>query len=236
MNKSTQRILALMLALLCILGAWCVIGSRRAAETPTADPSAVTDQELAVLEDANRAEDSSVSDFVEEEQTEEAFADLENPQAVPPMEDAAEVLPETETQDLTCTLSVRCDTVLANLDLLAVGKEEILPSDGVILAETTVAFTEGESVFQLLEREMKAHQIPMEFVNPPLYQSAYIEGIANLYEFDCGELSGWMYRVNGWFPNYGCSRYRLKDGDKVEWVYTCDLGADVGGNGGQNDA
>ena len=57
-----------------------------------------------------------------------------------------------------------------------------------------------------------------------------IEGIANLYEFDCGELSGWMYKVNDWFPNYGCSRYELKDGDKVEWVYTCDLGKDVGGD------
>ena len=54
--------------------------------------------------------------------------------------------------------------------------------------------------------------------------------IANLYEFDVGELSGWMYKVNGWFPNYGCSRYLLADGDNVEWVYTCDLGSDVGGN------
>ena len=27
---------------------------------------------------------------------------------------------------------------------------------------------------------------------------------------------------------YGCSRYRLQDGDVVEWKYTCDLGADVG--------
>lgn len=65
--------------------------------------------------------------------------------------------------------------------------------------------------------------------NTPIYNSAYIEGIGNLYEFDCGELSGWMYKVNGWFPNYGCSRYRLKSGDRVEWVYTCDLGRDVGG-------
>ena len=62
-----------------------------------------------------------------------------------------------------------------------------------------------------------------------LYNTAYIEGIANLYEFDCGELSGWMYRVNGEFPNVGCSLYKLKDGDTVEWVYTCDLGRDVGG-------
>jgi hypothetical protein len=38
-----------------------------------------------------------------------------------------------------------------------------------------------------------------------------------------------MYKVNGWFPNYGCSRYGLKDGDVICWVYTCDLGKDIGG-------
>ena len=57
----------------------------------------------------------------------------------------------------------------------------------------------------------------------------YIEGINNLYEFDVGNTSGWMYKVNGWFPNYGCSRYQLQNGDVIEWVYTCDLGDDVGG-------
>ena len=67
----------------------------------------------------------------------------------------------------------------------------------------------------------------MEFVNTPMYNSAYIEGIHNLYEFDCGQLSGWIYKVNGWSPNYGCSRYALKDGDVIEWVYTCNLGIDV---------
>lgn len=38
------------------------------------------------------------------------------------------------------------------------------------------------------------------------------------------------YKVNGWYPNYGCSRYQLKAGDVVEWRYTCDLGHDIGGN------
>ena len=28
--------------------------------------------------------------------------------------------------------------------------------------------------------------------------------------------------------NYGCSRYELKDGDTVEWVYSCNLGKDAG--------
>ena len=137
-------------------------------------------------------------------------------------------------KELTCTLSVRCDAILQNIGWLDSEKVDIVPKDGVIFAEKTVTFYEGESVFNLLMREMKRNKIHMEFENTPIYNSAYIEGIANLYEFDCGELSGWMYKVNGWFPNYGCSRYQLKAGDKVEWVYTCDLGIDVGGYNASN--
>lgn len=132
--------------------------------------------------------------------------------------------------ELTCTLSVRCDTIIQNIAWLDSEKACIVPEDGVIFAERTVTFYEGESVFNVLVREMKRNKIHMEFENTPIYNSAYIEGIANLYEFDCGELSGWMYKVNGWFPNYGCSRYQLKAGDRIEWVYTCDLGNDVGGH------
>lgn len=130
---------------------------------------------------------------------------------------------------LTCTLSVRCDTILQNTTWLKEEKVDIVPEDGVIFAEKEVVFYEGESVFNVIFREMKKNKIHFEFVNTPIYNSAYIEGIGNLYEFDCGELSGWMYKVNGWFPNYGCSRYALKHGDKIEWLYTCDLGNDIGG-------
>lgn len=133
-------------------------------------------------------------------------------------------------KELNCTLSVRCDTILQNIGSLDKEKAELVPKDGIIFAEKTVTFYEGESVFNLLMREMKKNKIHLEFENTPVYNSAYIEGIGNLYEFDCGELSGWMYKVNDIFPNYGCSRYQLKSGDKVEWVYTCDLGKDVGGN------
>ena len=57
--------------------------------------------------------------------------------------------------------------------------------------------------------------------------SAYIEGIDNIYEFSCGELSGWMYRVNGEYAQVSCSDYKVKDGDKIQWSYTCDLGEDI---------
>jgi hypothetical protein len=140
--------------------------------------------------------------------------------------------------EFAVTLSVRCDTILDNLNLLDKEKWELIPDDGVIFPATVVTVYEGESVFNVLQREMKRNKIHFEFMNTPIYNSAYIEGINNLYEFDVGELSGWMYKVNDWFPNYGCSRYQLQDGDVVEWLYTCDLGRDVGEAflaGGQRD-
>lgn len=130
---------------------------------------------------------------------------------------------------MTCTLSVSCSTILDHMDNLTPEKTKLVPKDGILFAPQEVTFYEGESVFDVLLREMQNHKIHMEFVNTPIYNSAYIEGIGNLYEFDCGQLSGWMYKVNDWFPNYGCSRYMLEAGDQVEWVYTCDLGRDVGG-------
>lgn len=142
------------------------------------------------------------------------------------------VEPETvkvSKQEKTCTLSVRCDTILKNISHFDEEKIELLLQDGVIFPEQRVVFYEGESVFNLLSREMKKNKIHLEFVSTPIYNSAYIEGIGNLYEYDCGELSGWMYKVNDWFPNYGSSRYQLQDGDNVQWIYTCDLGRDIGG-------
>lgn len=132
-------------------------------------------------------------------------------------------------EEFSCTISISCATINDNLAKLDPEKKELVPADGWILKAVEAKFYDGESVFNLLRRVCKENKIHMEFTNTPIYSSAYIEGIGNLYEFDCGELSGWMYRVNGWFPNYGCSRYKLSDGDVVEFVYTCDLGKDVGG-------
>ena len=158
---------------------------------------------------------------------------VEVPEGKPEPVNAEEI--EITDKELTCTLSIRCDTILDNMSDFDKDKAEILPNNGIILKETEVVFYEGETVFNLLRREMKKNKIHMEFNEVPMYGSAYIEGIANIYEFDCGELSGWMYKVNDWFPNYGCSRYKLKEHDKVEWIYTCDLGRDIGGDYSQRN-
>lgn len=147
------------------------------------------------------------------------------PQSVEP--DNVEV--DTDTS-LTCTISISCATILDNMELCAENKRPLVPSDGVILPTTSVTFSEGESVYDVLQSVCRSYNIHMESSWTPLYNSAYIEGINNLYEFDVGKKSGWMYKVNGWFPNYGCSRYQVQNGDTICFVYTCDLGADVGDN------
>ena len=126
-------------------------------------------------------------------------------------------------------IEIRCDTILDNMGDLTSGKEEFVPSNGTILPMVEVAFYEGETVFEILNRVCQKTGIQIEYSWTPLYSSYYIEGINHLYEFDCGEQSGWMYKVNEWFPNYGCSSYFVEDGDVIVWCYTCKgLGADVG--------
>ncbi len=129
---------------------------------------------------------------------------------------------------LTCTLEVRCDSLLPNLDKMEDGKAALVPEDGIILTEMTVQFQEGESVFDVFRRTLRAEKIHFEYVDASAYNSVYIEGIGNIYEFDCGPQSGWMYSVNGVYPGLGCSDYKLSEGDKVVFSYTCNLGEDLG--------
>ncbi len=131
----------------------------------------------------------------------------------------------------TCYLSISCKTILNNMDKLKEGKEVLVPANGFLLGRTAVSFYPGESVYDILKRVTTEKRIHMDSRFTPMYNSAYIEGIGNLYELDCGSGSGWMYCVNGWFPNYGVSRYVPKSGDEIQLIYTCDLGRDIGAKG-----
>ena len=229
--KTAKRLCAALLALALIFTlAGCNAQTTKPMPTPTPAQSETPAPDAA--QDAPAT--SAPSETERQEET----------PAVPPEQNEAptqapdtpaspdEPEPPVENTVPTCTVSISCAAILENLDRLNAERADLSPADGVLLAPTAVEFTEGESVFDVLKRVCRENKIHMEFSETPVYQSAYIEGIGNLYEFDCGEGSGWMYRVNDEFPNYGCSRYTLADSDTVEWVYTCDFGADVGGRVG----
>lgn len=138
-------------------------------------------------------------------------------------------LPESEPPkkyDYTCLFEIECRTVLDNIDKLSKDKKECIPDDGVFFSAET-GFDKGETVYDILKRVCEENGIQLETEYTPAFATRYIEGIGNLYEFDCGTASGWMYTVNGEYMNYGCSSCVVSDGDKVAIRYTCELGGDL---------
>lgn len=129
----------------------------------------------------------------------------------------------TEAETVTCTIAISCATILDNMDSLVDAKKDIIPSDGTILATTTVTVEEGQSVYDALRKACQQAGIPLDASGANAYGTTYVKGINNIYEFDCGSLSGWKYCVNGVYPNYGCSSYILKEGDRIVWNYTCTM-------------
>lgn len=239
MKKKQIRTIAIAAIVLAFLG----LGLARLNIEP-ADGSAVPQQEAAAspAEKADPAELTVEPEIVSEPSDEPAEAPEES--AAPEEPDAPEQSADTPAQPApaetpaaaeepethTCTLEIRCDTVVDTSKLENEAVIPYIPSSGVILETTEAAFTPGENVFEVLKRVTREQGIQMEFREDALYSGAYIEGINYLYEFDGGTLSGWMYKVNGQFPNYGCSQYTVEDGDEIVWMYTCDLGRDVGDN------
>lgn len=93
---------------------------------------------------------------------------------------------------------------------------------GIILEPTTVKVEEGETVIDLLKEITRENKIHLDYTGSK--SSTYVKGINNVYEFDKGAESGWIYRVNNEVINTSAGSYKLKDGDIVEWLYTTDLG------------
>ena len=107
-----------------------------------------------------------------------------------------DITPESET----VTISIRCDAVLDNYDDLwpELQSDEFVPPDGVILPETAYVLREGDTVFDILDRAARYNRIQMEYQggDKNSFGSVYIQSIHDLYEFSCGPLSGWIYKVN----------------------------------------
>lgn len=134
----------------------------------------------------------------------------------------------------TVTVSIVCDTLRKEENWNKLDRqlrdEKYVPVDGFILPATEYVLRPGDTAYDLLNRVCRYNKIQMEYVgsNETAYGSAYIRGINFLYEHSCGPLSGWMYQVNDEFPGVGCTSYELKNGDSIKWVYSCDIGRDVG--------
>ena len=146
----------------------------------------------------------------------------------------------TETKkQITCTIEISCKNILDNKEMLKENKLMFLPENGNILNTTEIKISEGSTAFDVIKKACaknvctdqctycKKNGIQLDYLYTPGYENYYIRGIHQIYEKDCGTQSGWMYSVNDVFPNYGCSEYKVKEGDSIRFLYTCDLGEDL---------
>lgn len=182
----------------------------------------------------SQQDDSEAGEYTEEERSQLTAEDIKIDNSKDPTasnQGNAALRPEV-AQDVTVTLEIRCDTLSQDMSKLETpGLEPYIPEDGVILPPTEYKGTTDNTVFDVLNTLCRNNDIHLEFTYAPVFQANYIQGINYLYEFDGGPASGWQYRVNGWYPNYGCSSYYIKDGDHIVWAYTCEgYGADIGNN------
>lgn len=207
--------------------------------TSPAEPSAVPSPEAPVEPSADTDEttsqpsESEAPVKVSSQPAHTAASEASSSSAAAPGEESTQPSRVSREEDPSpspqnrCTVSISCSLLLDNMEQLRKNKRGIVPKDGVILSSCEADFEEGESVFEVTRRVCQEKGIPFEFTLAPVYHTAYIEGIGNLYEFDCGSGSGWVYAVNRELPSVGCSDWKLHSGDRVEWFYTCALGHDV---------
>ena len=97
-------------------------------------------------------------------------------------------------------------------------------------SESGVEADTSETVWDVLQRVAKKHNITITASDNNAYHTVYISAVNGLGEFDNGKNSGWMYTVNGTHPEVGVAAKYLKDGDNIVLHYTDDYDYEEGGN------
>ncbi|MDE5996061.1 MAG: DUF4430 domain-containing protein [Eubacterium sp.] len=110
----------------------------------------------------------------------------------------------TKNQNISVSFSVNCEKAVAY------GAD--YPK--YLIGKTKCNVKKGTTVFDLLSEECGKNGIAVVHQN-----KSYVQAIGGLSEKDCGNASGWTYKVNGVKPMMAASKYVLKDGDVVEWYY-----------------
>lgn len=128
----------------------------------------------------------------------------------------------TRPQQVTVTLSVECHNAIK------AGSPEAMAiaPDGMILAPTPITVPNGATAYDVMQ---KSGLVINAAWNPTL-RTYYIKGIQGLGEKAVGRTSGWLYKINGTFPNVGLSLYEVQPGDVISFHYTVRQG-DVPGSG-----
>lgn len=243
--KKSKFIICFMLILLILTA--CAKQKQGAVETAAASQTAVKSETSTFFAEdtVSYTTTSPATAEIETVATEPTF--VFEPESTKNSSTAVCTVSEATTAEITvadmktfCTVRIECKTINENSDKLKDGKEAFIPSNGIILDDVQVEINGGESAFEVLEKACSTNVctdncqycqksgVQLEYTYTPAFNNYYIEGIHQIYEKDCGAQSGWMYSVNGDFPDVGSSSYSVSPGDVIVFSYTCNMGEDIG--------
>lgn len=119
-------------------------------------------------------------------------------------------------KSVTVSVEIDCSDILLNYDMLDenLRDEKYVPENGLILEKYEISVREGDSAIEALKAACKEKNIPVDV------SSGYAKGINCIYEKSCGDLSGWVYEVNG---QAVMTEYSATEGDTITWKYICDF-------------
>ena len=118
----------------------------------------------------------------------------------------------------TITMTIECKVLIGE-------ESKYVPENGIILDKTSFEIEEGDTALKILREAASKYNLQLEVKN-----GYYVLGINNLYEKEFGDLSGWMYYINGKSASVGANEYVPKDGDLIEWRFTRNIGKDLENN------
>lgn len=214
----TVSLLLICLIFLCSCSEYSSVTSQTQSEV-------VTDEYTSALIEETSVENESSIEFTKENyQGISNNASKENKVIKPveentPLTTGNNTVTDNEKKTITVTISVDCINAI-NYGILSVGTfSQALPSDGMIVSSRQVTAKEGDSALKLLKSVLKDNKISYSITS-----GGYVKAINGLSEFDCGETSGWIYKINGAFPSVSMKSQTLSEGDVFEVRYTCVMG------------
>ena len=73
----------------------------------------------------------------------------------------------------------------------------MFPQTALLCLRKKYVLREGDTAFDLLEKATRCGKIPLDYQGSEdnIYNTVYVRGINNIYEFSCGPSSGWTYTV-----------------------------------------
>ena len=113
--------------------------------------------------------------------------------------------------ELSCT--VTADVLDAQAAMPLVEFPPTFPPNGIVL-QADASFSAGETAYDVMLRALQEEKIHYE-----VDASKYFLAIGNIYAGEFGDMSGWLYTVNGESPTVGASQYILQDGDNLRFYY-----------------